>query len=36
MDKQPSTFSKITKVVVWIMLLAIIGGAVFTVLGPFG
>ncbi|WEG73850.1 DUF4044 domain-containing protein [Vagococcus intermedius] len=27
-DKKPSTFSKITKVVVWVMLISIIGSAV--------
>ncbi|MGY3766521.1 DUF4044 domain-containing protein [Vagococcus vulneris] len=37
MDNKPkSTFSKVTKVVIWIMLIAIIGSAVFTVLGQFG
>lgn len=29
-DKKPSTFSKITKVVIWIMLIATIGTAILS------
>ncbi|WP_326716881.1 DUF4044 domain-containing protein [Vagococcus jeotgali] len=37
MDKKPkSTFEKITTVVIWVMLFAIIGGAVLTALAALG
>lgn len=37
MDKKPKTkMEKVTQVVVWIMLIAIIGGAVLTALAALG
>ncbi|MBP2098344.1 DUF4044 domain-containing protein [Enterococcus rivorum] len=33
--KKKSTFSKVTKVVIWIMLVAIVGSALLTVLSVF-
>ncbi|MCI0130476.1 MULTISPECIES: DUF4044 domain-containing protein [Enterococcaceae] len=37
MDKKPqSTFNKITKVVIWIMLIVTIGGLVLTSLAALG
>lgn len=34
--KEKSTFSKITKVVIWVMLLAMIGGTVLGALAALG
>ncbi|MEG0286857.1 MULTISPECIES: DUF4044 domain-containing protein [Vagococcus] len=34
--KEKSTFSKITKVVVWVMLLAMVGGTVLAALTSLG
>ncbi len=34
--KEKSTFAKVTKVVIWIMLFAIVGGSVLTALASLG
>ncbi|MGO3731714.1 MAG: DUF4044 domain-containing protein [Vagococcus sp.] len=37
MDKKStSTFSKITKIVIWVMLIAILGGSIITALASLG
>ncbi|MFC6348496.1 DUF4044 domain-containing protein [Vagococcus carniphilus] len=37
MSKKPtSTFSKITKVVIWVMLIAMVGGSIFGALASLG